>query len=593
MIKRLLFLILVLIAFSLVAQKQETTYLNLDFEDLVGKGIPKHWQLYQVNCSISGDKTRGYSGEACLRMEGEKEKKITGYVFRYFPTEDGRGKKVRFSGFIKTENITGGYAGFWWQVSGKDYKQMVSDEMKDRGATGTTDWKEYVIELDIPTEGDKIIFGTIMTGSGTAWFDDLRISLDGKPYKQVKPKPIVPTKTDLAWIRANAIPFKSADPTAGHEELMPLKKMIGNRRIVALGEATHGTSEFFKMKHRLTRFLAEEMGFTVFAIEANMPEARKVNRYVLTGEGDPKEALAGMYFWTWNTTEVLAMIEWMREYNKSGKGHIEFHGFDMQYPQGGMESVRAFVKKADPGFVETLENHYKLVREQYEIKKKRDGSSVDYKKWYDATGSVHDHLAANRDTYLKSFDAAEVDRVIRDADVVRQGAELYLPGKRSRDHSMADNFNWILAHSPKGTKVVTWAHNGHVSRDYHLFKSMGSILHEEYGDDMMVFGFTYHRGTYTARGKNGINIYGSSPSGPDTFAWFFKSTGIPNLILDLRKASDGEPGSHWLNLELDFRDIGSQAMDYGFEKQNITRQFDVIIYFEESTPSGCFRHGEK
>src|SRR5262249_22262035 len=128
--------------------------------------------------------------------------------------------------------------------------------------------------------------------------------------------------------------------------------------IVALGEATHGTSEFFTMKHRLTEFLASEMGFTLFAIEANMPEAYRVNQYVLTGKGDPKELLRGMYFWTWNTQEVLDMILWMRRFNESGKGRVQFLGFDMQFGKVAEANVRAFVAELDPGYAQELEQAY-------------------------------------------------------------------------------------------------------------------------------------------------------------------------------------------------------------------------------------------
>ena len=89
------------------------------------------------------------------------------------------------------------------------------------------------------------------------------------------------------------IPFDTAEAGHGFADLQPLKAVIGDARIVALGEGTHGTREFFRMKHRLTEFLAAEMGFTLFAIEANMPEAYRINEYVLTGKGDPKELLRG------------------------------------------------------------------------------------------------------------------------------------------------------------------------------------------------------------------------------------------------------------------------------------------------------------
>ena len=102
------------------------------------------------------------------------------------------------------------------------------------------------------------------------------------------------------WLQANAIPLKGVEAGRGFEDLQPLKKLIGSARLVSLGEATHGTREFFQLKHRMLEFLATEMGFTIFSIEANMPEAYRLNEYVLTGKGDPKQLLKGMYFWTWN-----------------------------------------------------------------------------------------------------------------------------------------------------------------------------------------------------------------------------------------------------------------------------------------------------
>ena len=158
----------------------------------------------------------------------------------------------------------------------------------------------------------------------------------------------------VEWMRANAIPL--ATPQAGHgfADMQPLKKVVGNARVVELGEATHGTREFFQLKHRMLEFLATEMGFTIFSIEANMPEAYRLNDYVLTGKGDPKQLLKGMYFWTWDTEEVLDMILWMRKFNESGKGRVEFTGFDMQTPNVALEIVRDFAKKYDEDYASTL-----------------------------------------------------------------------------------------------------------------------------------------------------------------------------------------------------------------------------------------------
>lgn len=170
------------------------------------------------------------------------------------------------------------------------------------------------------------------------------------------------TNEVVEWIRANAIRLET--PAAGHgfADMQPLKKVIGNARIVALGEATHGTREFFQLKHRMLEFLATEMGFSIFSIEANMPEAYRLNDYVLSGKGDPVKLIKGMYFWTWDTQEVLDMVKWMREFNQSGKGRLQFTGFDMQTPNVAAAIVGDFVTSADPAYADSLRRAADLAR---------------------------------------------------------------------------------------------------------------------------------------------------------------------------------------------------------------------------------------
>jgi len=171
-----------------------------------------------------------------------------------------------------------------------------------------------------------------------------------------------PDKSTVDWIAANAVRLKTPEAGNGFADMQPLKKIIGNARIVSLGEATHGTREFFQLKHRMLEFLASEMGFTIFSIEANMPEAYRLNDYVLNGEGDPAKLLKGMYFWTWNTQEVLEMIQWMREFNKSGKGRVQFTGFDMQTPDVAGVIVRDFVTKNDTAYLGDLRKATDLIK---------------------------------------------------------------------------------------------------------------------------------------------------------------------------------------------------------------------------------------
>lgn len=164
------------------------------------------------------------------------------------------------------------------------------------------------------------------------------------------------------WIRAHAIRLTTVEARHGFADLQPLEPVIGSARIVSLGEATHGSREFFQLKHRMLEFLATEMGFTIFSIEANMPEAYRLNDYVLNGTGDPAQLLRGMYFWTWDTEEVLDMIRWMRAFNQSGKGRVEFTGFDMQTPVVAQDIVRTFIAKFDAPYLPTFDPASSLVR---------------------------------------------------------------------------------------------------------------------------------------------------------------------------------------------------------------------------------------
>ena len=186
-----------------------------------------------------------------------------------------------------------------------------------------------------------MLFGVLTTANG--------VSFDALPLAQaVDNRPVV------EWIAAHAVRLQTPEAGHGFADMKPLKKMIGNARIVSLGEATHGSREFFQLKHRVLEFLTTEMGFTIFSIEANMPEAYRLNDFVLNGNGDPAKLIKGMYFWTWDTQEVLDMVLWMREFNTSGKGRVQFTGFDMQTPDVAAGIVGDFVAGADPDYIASV-----------------------------------------------------------------------------------------------------------------------------------------------------------------------------------------------------------------------------------------------
>ena len=551
--------------------------LNLGFEQVTPDSKPKRWFTGDEGYEVDVVATPVYEGTRSLRL-AHRAGDGFGVATQMFPLEDALGKRLKFIGYIRTEDITTGWAGLWMRVDGPNGQMLEFDNMNGRGLTGTTDWRRVEISLPVASNAEDIFFGALLTNDGAAWFDAFWFEVDGAPYQP--PFLFDADAAQHAWLEQNLEKFDTEEPGSGFGDLTFLTEMVGSAHIVSLGEGTHGTSEFFKMKHRITEFLANEMGFTVFAIEANMPESRAINRYVLYGEGDPRDALDGIYFWTWNTQEVLDMIEWMRSFNASGQGQIQFFGFDAQTPTVAATNVETFLDEVEPSYSDSARVSYAVVRSVHQDRRDsyRDPTIVvDQEAWTAAARKVLTHLESRRTDYLASKPEADVDWAIQDARVVLQSAD-----PRLRDRSMAENVDWILEHSPVGTKIVLWAHNAHVQDRP---RWMGGYLRNTYGTGMGVFGFAFHEGEYTAVGSSGLGTYTTSASDVGSAEWVFHSTGVARFMLDLRLASPDDPSSNWLTRPLDFRSIGALARSYAFSQTVLTDDFDVVVFFDRSTPS--------
>lgn len=401
------------------------------------------------------------------------------------------------------------------------------------------------------------------------------------------------------WLQENAIPFNTAEPGSGFDDLMPLKEVIGDARIVALGEATHGTSEFFKMKHRMLEFLVKEMGFTIFAIEASWPESNLVNDYVHTGEGDPEKLLAGLHFWTWNTQEVLDMIEWMQDHNEDpGTAPlVDFTGFDMQFPVMAMDAVISYVQDVDSDAVSHVDSlyadFYSMMNDpqgQSNYLSESESVKNQYKK---NVKEVYDFLVDHKAAYEAASSSEEFVFALQNALICVQAADVYA-GPGARDKYMAENVTWLLDQAGPDSKMVIWAHNGHVMFDTSYYEPMGSYLKEVYGDEMVVFGFMFYSGSFNAvtmvepNQYRGLTEHEVEEPPTLSYEYYFKSAQIPHLFLDLREIQPS-PGTDWLLESHSFRSIGAvysedEASAF-FWKSILSEVFDVIIYFEETSPS--------
>jgi serine/threonine protein kinase/tetratricopeptide (TPR) repeat protein len=157
-------------------------HLNLDFEQYSEDGKPKAWNTGQKSFDFGIDKNEAHAGKVSLRIEKTGPNQIAGQVWLSFSIEFARGKTLRLSAFVKTENVIDGSAGLSAVVLGPGNAIPAGSDLADQGPKGTTTWHEYAIELVIPKSGTSMRIGLSLSGSGRVWFDDLRITVDGESH---------------------------------------------------------------------------------------------------------------------------------------------------------------------------------------------------------------------------------------------------------------------------------------------------------------------------------------------------------------------------------------------------------------------------
>ena len=398
----------------------------------------------------------------------------------------------------------------------------------------------------------------------------------------------------LDWVNtsAHAVSF---EPSASTTDLQPLKKVVGTARLVGMGEATHGTHEFFTMKDRVFRFLVEEMGFTGFAIEATMPEAFAVDTYVRTGRGDPAVLLSHLYFWTWNTSEVADLIQWMRAYNrdKPADKQVGFYGFDMQYPGVAIDSVVSYTTRVAPGLAFEIAQDYACLndyRNDTRGRSPQNYSSAPPDVLVNCGAAVvqaHERLVARRNVLEPVSSAADYALALQMARVVVQW-EATKRNQMSRDAAMAENADWLLRNraGPNG-KLFLWAHNFHISRGPQG-NTMGAYLARTFREAYVPIGFTFGSGDFTAV----VNGSVSSTSAPEpsigSYEEVFQYAKKRNFLVAMAELPTGDLAA-WFAGPKRMRTIGSvynPAQPESFYYTAYPRaEFDALIYVHSTTAS--------
>jgi erythromycin esterase len=178
-------------------------------------------------------------------------------------------------------------------------------------------------------------------------------------------------KSFADWVTDSAIAADSLDPRAPLDDLEPLREAIGDARVVAIGESAHYVREFYLLRHRLLRFLAERLGFTVYALEAPFTEAHVIDAWVQGGSGTVEDvAAAGVAFDMGRPREMHEHLAWMRARNRSGGAAVRFAGAGLPgsggSPLPALEEVRAYLRWADPDALPLLEQATELARKYHD-----------------------------------------------------------------------------------------------------------------------------------------------------------------------------------------------------------------------------------
>jgi erythromycin esterase-like protein len=361
----------------------------------------------------------------------------------------------------------------------------------------------------------------------------------------------------VAALRHDAIPL-----TGEPADYEPLLEAIGDARLVLIGEASHGTHEFYARRAELTRLLIAERGFHAVALEADWPDALRVSRYVqgADDDADAEAALRGFErfpTWMWRNAEVLDFVGWLRAHNDRAGEPVGFYGLDLYSLYRSIEAVVGYLDEIDPAAAERARARYECL-ERFE-EEQRYGRAV-------AAGvteacdrqALHALLDLQRagDAHLRrdgfaaedeQFYAEENARLVIDAE--RYYRTMFGPPASSwnlRDSHMFDALERLIDHldSRVGqSRVVVWAHNSHVGdarrtemthRGEH---NIGQLVKERHGEDSFVLGFTTHEGTVSAASGWGGDVERKRvrPSLPESFEAAFHESGVGDFVLPLTR----------------------------------------------------------
>jgi len=422
------------------------------------------------------------------------------------------------------------------------------------------------------------------------------------------PEATLPMLSGLIRDAAHPLTHAAADYDA-------LLAFIGDARFVLLGEASHGTHEFYRERVRITKRLILEKGFTAVAVEADWPDAYRVNRYIQgqSTDADSVEALSGFRrfpAWMWRNADVLDFVGWLRAHNDSLAAETRkagFYGLDLYSLHTSIEAVLAYLDKIDPEGARRARHRYACFEDFG-----ADPQTYGYAAGLGLSHSCEQEVIATllelqrraaeyarRDGRIAADDffyAEQNALLVKDAE---QYYRTMFRGRVSswnlRDTHMAQSLDGLITHLSRGgqpAKVVIWAHNSHLGdarateMGWRGELNLGELVRRSFGRQSVAVGFTTYGGTVTAASDWGAAAERKRvrPAMEGSYESLFHETGMPSFFLTLPHDASVSGALREPMLE---RAIGvvykpeTERLSHYFHAR-LADQFDAIIHFNET-----------
>lgn len=408
-----------------------------------------------------------------------------------------------------------------------------------------------------------------------------------------------------------------AEPIDDETRLDNLLARIGDSRVVLIGEASHGTSEFYRFRARITRELIERKGFNIVATESDWPDAARVDHYVRDLATPPGEWRAFTRFptWMWRNTDVQAFVEWLRRHNAgmaATAARVGFHGLDLYSMYTSITAVLGYLETVDPEAAAEARERYGCLT-PWEEDPATYGRAAASGRYRECRRDVVDTLLAllERQVEYSAHDGDSFLDAVQNARLVANAEEYYrslydgyADSWNLRDTHMFDTLNALLEHRGESGRIVVWAHNSHIGNAAETDMSargqhnLGQLCRQAFGDGAYLIGMGTHAGTVAAASDWGgaMEVMNVVPSLAGSWERLFHDTGIPAFTVPVRHHVSRELHRRLVE-ERPERAIGviyrprTERMSHYF-RARLGEQFDEYVWFDRTTAVTPLEHEE-